>query len=831
MVLISALLVLVFVASIATGYTVSRPVNDNGGAVLAKGNTVAYVNGESGRVEAEARALVSGKATLEPVTLADGRVAVVDNESKRVWLIDPATMTPEQVPVGPGKGGIDGLAVAAGPQHSYLINPGTGTVQEIDAQGTPPAPVQVPGGVTGIAVPDGTDGVWVLTEDGLVVQIRGGQMERRVDSGGRVQHLTLADGRPIAITDSGRLLALSAAGPVPIPGEPVPHGPNVLVGSPKGAGHWILIVNRQAGELIVVDPDTGARRTFPGLPGPTHLLGAPVVVGDLVYLPDHTTHTLYVRNARTGEAKDDIRVPGKPSAPFALEVHGEKVWANDQQDQRAVVIGPEGTAKTVDKGPGGGLSDTTTGSDGGTGPAAAPNPSNPKPTRTTPTPARTPPPTPAVPRLPIGPDPELDPGHAPPTSGQVQVPDIRPGTDKDEACRRIRDAGLLCDEMIADSDGPANEVISTDPQGGTKVPRGYRVTVRYHGPGSPGTVPDVVGRFSADACREIKAARLNCDSAPNPEVAEAPEQLDLVSAQDPAGGSPGSAGSSVTVRYWDRAVLGDYTNRPGTQACADLQKTYRRVECTVTEGQSEAQAGGRAAGTGYAQSPAPGTAIRMGETVTITVVKGSAHVPDVRGMKQDQACQRLAAAGYGCTASPDAIARHNVVTTQDTAPGTPLDAGGTVVIHYAPYEPVPLQLYQSDTGEPVFIIRRAGDPYPRYQKAYGGILGYGYQHDWAQPGTVMIWDHYCTSDKETCLGWSTNHYQSRDNKPFHDNWASPNEMVRFIHESGPNSCAGGQVPMYRFANFKGRDRDYFVAGSPPPQYTDYQEFLGCLWSP
>jgi len=95
----------------------------------------------------------------------------------------------------------------------------------------------------------------------------------------------------------------------------------------------------------------------------------------------------------------------------------------------------------------------------------------------------------------------------------------------------------------------------------------------------------------------------------------------------------------------------------------------------------------------------------------------------------------------------------------------------------------------------------------------------------------MIWDHYCTSDRETCLGYPRNHYQSRDNQPFHDNWRGPQESAKFIKELGPNSCAAGQVPMYRFANFKGRDRDYIVGTSAPAGYTDYSEFLGCLWSP
>ncbi|MGH3980378.1 MAG: PASTA domain-containing protein, partial [Pseudonocardiaceae bacterium] len=803
-VLISALLGAVFVASVGVGYTASRPLNDTGGAVLAKGDTVAYVNGESGRMEAEARSLASGKNDLETVTLRDGRVAVVDRTAQRVWIVNTAMMTPQGAPIDRGAGD---LTVVAGPRHSYLVDAAAGTVEEIDPKGALRAPVRVPGGATTTAVPDGSDGVWVLTADGMVVRIRDGRVERRVDSGGRVEHLTLADRRPIAISDSGELLDVSADPLRRVSGERVPHGPNVVVGSPEGAGRWILVVDRRAGELIVVDPRTGTRRVFSDLPsGPRHNLGAPVVVRDTVYVPDHALHLIYVRNIATGEVLADIPVPGR-SPTISLEVHGEKVWANDQHDRRAVVIGLDGSHIVVDKGTGEGLTDTTAPQD-----VTEPDVADPEPV-TAPEPVPGPPlPGPPLPGPPLpgpaGPD-EGEPAAAP---EQVRVPGIRAGTDKDDACQRILDAGLLCAVVAAGNDGPANEVIGTDPPGGSMVPPGYRVTVRHYG---PRTVPDVVGRFTTDACRAIEASGLRCASEPNPGVAASPDELDVVAAQDPAGGDSVSRESTVNVRYSNRAVLGDYRNRPGAQACADIEATYRRVDCTVAEGQTEQQTG-QAAGTGYTQSPAPGAAITMGQTVTIIVVKGSPRVPDVGGLSKDQACQTLDDAGYGCDARADAIARNAVVTTQDTAPGTPMDSG-TVVIHYAPYEPVAFRLYQSDTGEPVFLVRMDGNPDQNYSTPYGGILGYGYAQQWEQPGSWMIWDHYCTSNKTTCLGWSTNHYQSRSNQRFHDNWQGPQESARFVAPAGPEQCAAGQVPMYRFADFrKSQGAHDDIVGSSAP---------------
>ncbi len=828
--LISALLGAVFVASVGVGYTASRPLNDTGGAVLAKGNTVAYVNGESGRVEAEARALASGTTDLETVTLRDGRVAAVDNEAGQVWIVDTAMMTPQGAPIdrGSGQAGAeqdisDALTVVAGPRHSYLVDAAAGTVEEIDPAGAPRVPIQVPGGATRTAVPDGVDGVWVLTADGMVVHIRDGRVTRPVDSGGRVEHLTSADGRPIAITDSGELLDISADPVRRVAGERVAHGPNVVVGSPEGAGRWILVVDRRAGELIAIDPRTGTRRMSADLPtGPRPNLGAPVVVGNTVYVPDHAAHLLHVRNVATGEPLDDIEVPGQ-SPRISLEVHGEKVWANDQHDRRAVVIGLDGRSTVVDKGTGEGLTDTTAPQDPDVTEPAEPRPEPvtvPGPVAAAPLPVAAGPAEPAEPAEPVE--------GAAPAPEQVTVPDIRPGTDKDDACQRIEEADLLCAAVAAGDDGPADEVIGTDPPGGSLLPSGYRVTVRHYG---PRTVPDVVGRFTADACREIETTGLRCASEPTPDVAASPAELDVVSAQDPAGGADVSTDSPVSVRYANQAVLADYRNRPAAQACADIEATYRRVDCAVTEGQTEQQTG-QATGTGYTQSPAPGAVITMGQTVTIIAVKGSPRVPDVQGMSKDQACQTLASAGYGCDARADAIARHAVVTTQDTAPGTPMD-GGNVVIHYAPHEPVAFRLYQSNTAEPVFLVRMDGNPDQNYSTPYGGILGYGYAQQWEQPGSWMIWDHYCTSNKTTCLGWSTNHYQSRSNQRFHDNWQGPQESARFIAPAGPEQCAAGQVPMYRFADFRKSqgEHDYIVGSSAPANYGDYKEFLGCLWSP
>jgi beta-lactam-binding protein with PASTA domain len=817
--LVCALLAGVLVATIGAGYTASRSLLDSGGAVLAKGGDLVYANPETGKIEAEARGLAKGKNAIEIVTLADGQVAVVDTPANKVWLVDPGTMRPKG-PIDlpdtpePNSPSQDKPIVLGAPDSGYL---GSGdVVAQIDQDGKQVAQAKLPARLTGPAVPDPVEGIWVLVEDGQVVHAVRGEIRDKdtVPADRQVEHLTIADGHPIGVTAAGDLLDLSARPLRRIVDEPVPAGRDVVVGSASGAGRWILAVDPHQGRMAAVDVHTGTSRTFDDLPD--HKLGQPVQVGDRVYIPDYTKHLLHVIDIGLDRRLEPIKVPGK-APTFALEVLADRVWANDQSDQRVRVIHGDGSSELIDTGDGRGLSDTEKPNEP---PAQEPDRAN------EPEPPRPPQDRPSPPN----PEPKPAPAPIPQPAPKVAVPSIAPGTPIDQACRQIQQVGLECVPVAVGDGGGTDTVIDqepTDPPAGTPVPKRYRVVVRHYGPTA---VPDVVGQYTDNACKLLTDARLKCAKQPRPDVAPRPEDLDVVKDQTPAVNTKTPTGADVTIGYFDKAPMYDYAGQTGAEACAAFKQTYRTIGCQVVEGATEQQQPGKSPGVVYAQQPAAGAIVQMGDstsstvpTVTFTVVKGSPYrVPDVRNQSPENACAILAQNGLGCDARPDQIARNRVVTAQDTPPGTPLD-GGTIVIHYAPYEPVPLRIYQRTNGDPVYVLRRDGYVNPDYA-IDRGVIGYGYEAGTPQPYTAPLFGHWCVGNPTKCLGFDRNHYVSRGGAVFHPGWEAQTEAgaLRVIA-----TCGTGMVNIYRVLKKPGGRHEYSIQTAPVPDV--YNENLGCLW--
>jgi beta-lactam-binding protein with PASTA domain len=818
--LVGGLLAGVLVATIGAGYTVSRPLLDDGGVYAATTDSVVYVNAESREVEAEARALATGKNPIETVTLADGRVAVVDKKANQVWIIDGATMTPQGEPISPPDTQPkprpeDKVVVVPAPDSGYV---GSGdVVAQIGPDGQQKKPVKLPAKIDGPSVPDAAEGIWVLVEGGKVVHVVRDKVRWAVPADRPIKFLTVADGRPFGVTDKGDLLDVSAQPLRRVDTAPVPHSEAAQVGSAKGAGRWILVVDRAHGQLVAVDARTGTRRTFNDLPR-QHRLGQPVQVGDRVYVPDYSEHLLHVRDAGSGQSLSGVEVPGK-AAEFALEVQGGRVWANDQFDHRMVVVGADGTSGLVDKGEG---STDTANPDPSQEPAPPEesedesDPGTPDPPEESPAPRPEPPST--------------DPGP------MVKVPAVEPGSDVDEACGRIRAARLVCEPVSVGTGGRMNTVVAdnpTAPPAGTPVPESSRIQIRHYG---PTTVPQVVGQYTDNACELISNANLTCVRQPLPDVAPRPEDLDVVKAQGATGNA--STGSDVTVSYHNRALLGDYHNQPGAQACATIKQAYHGIDCKVVEGPTEATSNGVAAGNTFGQDPAPESEVRSaepgqsGSVVTLTVVKGSAYrVPDVRGQTPENACATLSQQGLGCDARADVMGRARVVLTQEPAPGTPVD-GGSVVIHHPPADASALlNSCRRDNGDYVFrLLETCGNEYPneRYEIGWGYPVGTP-----RSPGMVEpMWEHYCNGTVEKCLGYSSNRYYSRGSEIFHPEWqVRPAQSVANCAEG---SSSDGMVRIWRVLYKKNGVFHYSVRHSPTQSHPnlgvpDYAEFLGCVW--
>ncbi len=804
-----ALLVGLFAASVGAGYSMTKPELSNAQAVVQRGDTPVLVNTETERVEVEARALATGEQILELVTLADGRVASVNSSTNQVVLLgedfgNPAEVTPSStVP----RQHTEMPVVVPSASAAFVLFPDSDVVEQIRDDNTTGSPVQVPG-ATEFAVGDGAGGLWLLTEDGKVVHVTGNRIARTISAPTPIKHLTLADGRPIGITTAGEALDIAATPLKSISREPVPSGSSVVVPSTKGSGRYLVLLDR-TGKLVSIDPRTGQRREFDDLPsGAGHDLGVPVLLDDVVYVPDYQTHELIPRDLLSGEKKAPVAVPGK-SPRFVVDVQDRRVVANDPKDRGTLAITPDGRPAVIDKGKGSGV---VTDTDRIEPPGTLSSESKPTTTPSSPT------------NIPLPPSSKQTATSAPPVP-EVLVPLIPPGTRRDEACDLVRAAELQCQALDIGVGGETGTVRDTSPRGGARVPEDSTVTVHVYGDNTK--VPKVVGRNKKNACETVNtvlapAGSNVCDEQAMPTAAANWGMLGVVAEQSPSDGDFVTHATRVTVRYWDFVTMPDLVSvaQDGASICNTIiADTGGQVKCTTTQGAEGAE------GAVQASSPASGEPVRAGQTVVLTVFRQAApptSVPDVRNMTQDAACATVQTAGFVCDARSDSLARDRVVVTQEPEAGT-LQKGGTVVIHYSPYQAAPLYLYTRDDNNNVNIVRFA--PEPKYDHKPGVLLGYAYRvGDIPDGGVAGVFHDYMCNTSPTACGYKPNHYFSRDTTP-KAGWEHERAVGLVLNAPGDQCTLPGQhvISRYRTDEFT-----YTVSQTPPPSW-NYQEVLGCVW--
>jgi beta-lactam-binding protein with PASTA domain len=471
----------------------------------------------------------------------------------------------------------------------------------------------------------------------------------------------------------------------------------------------------------------------------------------------------------------------------------------------------------------------------------------------------------------------------PPANGpRVAVPTFARGTTYETACRRLRDLDLRCDAVAAgDQNGRAtNEVIDTNPPGGSQVPAQSRVLVRYVG---PVRVPDVGGQPQAQACQRIQAAGLVCAPTTDPSPAGDSSRLGTVSVQDPAAGRPVAKGTRVTVRYPNSIALPSFTGLADAEACQRIRTQYQ-MRCVPTQGtpggagrpigqvydqdpkppavatigsevrlvsysgagqvgtftgaavgdacgrvvaagyQCAQVVGGTAAGTGeapgtvYAQDPAPGTTLAVGGTVSLTYRSGENALPSYSGAPVDAACADIEARGFACNRAPVLAPSTNVVVGQNPGPGTyPL--GSAITVNYSPYALVEYSIYRHSTLN-VWALRPTGN----VPAGYGGPsyrVGLAYAPGTAIPGGRVVNGFYCTISAARCSGLNPNHFYSGVTS-YNADWQGPNPIAVFMTCGG----AGGR-PIYRTWTDQGATRYYAITDAPGA--VTGQEQLGCVF--
>lgn len=804
-----------FTATLGAGYSVSRPRLGDGSADLERGGTVVRVNGESGQTDAEvAKRLATGNEPLQTVRLPDGRIAVVNKQTGKVTIIDATTMTPTaELPRSPA-GGVEPLATDSG---GYLVDIRAGTVEQLTAPGRPaPAPVRLPEGVSA-AVPAG-DSAWILTRAGTVLEVAGGQVARTVRLGEPVTGLTVADGHPVAVTGSGRASTVDGQEPRSV-GVLGLSGPGVVLGSWRGSGRYVLAVER-GGRAAALDVRTG-RTVSVRLPVPLDArLGAPVVLGADVYVPDHAGPVLWRFNAATGAIRPQpIEVPGR-EGEFTLMVSGGRVWANSQYDRRALIIDAHGGERRVDKGAASDVNDSQA------TPPPAPRPD----------PGRSGPPRPddrtGGPELP-GPG-RPGPGRPGPDRTQPVPPKRVPsvvGLPRKEACVLIRKAKLICrtrtaPQPVIDPDR-LGMVAEQHPAPGAR-PDNDEVTVTYP---NMFAMPSVRDQMQGAACKELREKyKLTCRAVPG----EARQPAGLVYQQTPLAGQVVAMGGQATLTYYSGPkAIGGYTGQHIDAACARVEADG--FTCTRQKGRSPAGTG-QQPGMVYEQAPPPGSRLAVGEAVTLTYYNDEgAPLGNYVGSSPDAACADINAKGYQCERVEQLYPTAGQVAVQDQQPGSAHPLGSRITVRYSRWQPVTYVIYRHNQYN-VWALRKEGDPAP---DGYGGpksVVGRGY--DWGTdiPSPQRIYGFYCIDSGSGCRGLPRNHLYTRSADPDlgaeRPRWNGPTQAAFFM-DCGLVAGTGAKQ-IYRVWKDHGgwptSGRGYREEGiTDNPAGWEASEPLGCVW--
>ena len=272
---------------------------------------------------------------------------------------------------------------------------------------------------------------------------------------------------------------------------------------------------------------------------------------------------------------------------------------------------------------------------------------------------------------------------------KATVPDVV-GQQYQAARTVLINAGFEVEQERVTSNAPRDRVLREDPQPGTEVDRGSTVTLTVSdGPGST-VVPDVTNLTQARA-RELleqQGFRVAVQREPSDTI-----DRGRATRTSPAGGQQIERGTRITLFVSSGPAQVTVPNVTGqSEASASSELSNAGLRADVTEEESE-----RTPGTVLRQSPAEGTRVDRGSTVTIVVAREPTQVavPGVVGQDQGSASSALSAAGLTVVTRTRQVgdqAQDGQVIDQTPDEGTRVRRGSRVTIvvgDYTPPEPPP----------------------------------------------------------------------------------------------------------------------------------------------
>ncbi|MEJ7780955.1 MAG: PASTA domain-containing protein, partial [Solirubrobacteraceae bacterium] len=287
----------------------------------------------------------------------------------------------------------------------------------------------------------------------------------------------------------------------------------------------------------------------------------------------------------------------------------------------------------------------------------------------------------------------------------VAVPDVV-GADLQVAQQRLRSEGFEVEVTRARNPEPAGRVVGQDPAADAEAPEGSTINLTVSaGPGNV-ALPDVIGEPRDEAVDTLEDAGFEVDEE---RVFSADVAAGRVVDTQPGPGEQVERGSGVTLvvsRGQQTDVVPSVVGQEESAAAAELRSAGFGVEVAESEG-------GGPAGTVVAQDPRGGTEAAAGSTVTITVATEAEQVsvPDVEGLSESEASERLSASGFEVDIQErdvDSPSDDGTVLGQSPGGGQQADRGATVAIlvgrfddsEDVPDEDVPDEDADEPGGEP-----------------------------------------------------------------------------------------------------------------------------------
>lgn len=269
----------------------------------------------------------------------------------------------------------------------------------------------------------------------------------------------------------------------------------------------------------------------------------------------------------------------------------------------------------------------------------------------------------------------LGPGAAAAAGGEAPPPPDVLGLSLDAAVQTLQAAELsveLVPEVLPDGVDRGLVVVAdqtsfSDPDGGPAV--GSRLLLGAR-------VPEVVGLSPSDAADAITATGLlsRVIDAPDGD----PDGV-LVDDQSPEAGKTLVLGETVTLRVVEQVRVPAVVGRTADEAAELVQAAGLDLD-VQGDGESDPV---------RTQQPPPGTPVAPGSSVTVTLGVGSptspvpVTVPDLRGLDQDDARDRLDAVGLTLEAGVDGDPARATAVDQDPDAGTRVIAPVTVRVDFA----------------------------------------------------------------------------------------------------------------------------------------------------